>query len=348
MAQEKSSVRIRVSVEVARIVAKDAPRDLQLQAARGALPLPARDLATVLFMLCHGGDAEMRAAAVECARSLPAERLTPILADPETHPRLLDFFVRLRATEPAVIEPVLANPALAEASLLAVAGQGNETVLALLAGHCLQSRATPDLTAALLANPHLAPVLQARLDKQYGDTAPTPTTPLPATADEDADQAGDAGEDADDEPSESDPEEELNLSKYQLALEMGVAEKIKIAMSGDKEWRSIFLKDANKLVSSAVLKNPRITDGEVLTVAKNKSSNDELIRLITLNKDWVKHYEIKKALIMHPKTPLPKALRYMNVLSEKDIKHLAKSRGVSQVLVNNARRMQMAMEKKKS
>ena len=70
------------------------------------------------------------------------------------------------------------------------------------------------------------------------------------------------------------------------------------------------------------MKNPRITDGEVLTVAKNKSSSEELIRLITLNREWVKHYEIKKALVMHPRTPLPKALRYMGILSDKDLKNL--------------------------
>ena len=349
MLKEKNSVRLRVSPEVAKIVAKDAPRDLQLQAAQGALSLPARDLATSLFMLCHGGDPEIRGAAVKSARSLSAEFIAPLLGDPATHPRLLDFFARLRPTDTAVIEPLLANEALDDATLLAVAGQGDEAVLALLAKHCLQSQVAPELVAALLANPRLVPELKARLDTQAGAAAaPAPNIATADTEDEDSDQEADAEEYADGEAGENDAEEELNLSKYQLALEMGVAEKIKIAMSGDKEWRSIFLKDANKLVSSAVLKNPRITDGEVLTVAKNKSSNDELIRLITLNKDWVKHYEIKKALIMHPKTPLPKALRYMNVLSEKDIKHLAKSRGVSQVLVNNARRMLMAVEKKKS
>jgi len=127
---------------------------------------------------------------------------------------------------------------------------------------------------------------------------------------------------------------------------MPVAEKIKMGLTGDKEWRSILIKDANKLVSAAVLKNPRITDGEVLAIAKNKSSSEELIRLITLNNDWLKNYDIKRALVMHNRTPLPKALRFMGILSEKDIKALAKSRDVSSVLVNNARRMLLAKEQK--
>jgi hypothetical protein len=148
------------------------------------------------------------------------------------------------------------------------------------------------------------------------------------------------------EPAAEEAQDEENLSKYQRLLEMGVAEKIKMALSGDKEWRGLLIKDANKLVCSAVLKNPRITEGEVLTVAKNRSTSEELIRLITLNREWVKNYEIRRALVMHPRTPLPKALRYMNTLGEKDIKFLAKSRNVSQIIVNNARRMLMAKAKK--
>jgi len=127
---------------------------------------------------------------------------------------------------------------------------------------------------------------------------------------------------------------------------MPVAEKIKMALTGDKEWRTILLRDSNKLVCGAVLKNPRITDGEVLAVARNRSAGDELIRLILLNNEWIKVPEIRKALVVHPRTPLPKALRFLNAFSEKELKQLAKSRNVSQVIANSARRMLMVKEKK--
>ncbi len=142
-------------------------------------------------------------------------------------------------------------------------------------------------------------------------------------------------------------EEEVNASKYQLSLTMGVAERIKMALTGDKEWRTLMIKDANKLVHSAALKNPRITEGEVLLVAKNKSSSDELIRLITANKEWLKSYEIQRALVIHPRTPLPKALRFLGMLGEKDLKKLASSRDVSPILVNTARRLLLAKQKRK-
>jgi hypothetical protein len=144
----------------------------------------------------------------------------------------------------------------------------------------------------------------------------------------------------------ADEESLEGLSKYQQSLRMGVAEKIKTALTGDKEWRKILMTDANKLVSSGVLKNPRITEDEVLTLARNRTANEELIRLITLNREWIKSYSIKLALVMHPRTPLPKVLRYMSILSEKDIRSLARSKDVSSVVSNNARRIVMARQKK--
>lgn len=142
-------------------------------------------------------------------------------------------------------------------------------------------------------------------------------------------------------------EDEDNLSKYQQTLHMGVADKIKAALTGDKEWRKLLIGDPNKLVSSAVLKNPRISEGEVYAVARNRSASDELIRIILLNREWLKNYNIKLALVMHPRTPLAKALRFMAVLTEKDLNGLAKSREISRVIANNARRILMNKNKQR-
>ena len=126
---------------------------------------------------------------------------------------------------------------------------------------------------------------------------------------------------------------------------MTVADKIKMALTGDKEWRNLLIRESNKQVNTAVLNNPRITEGEVLTVVKNLSSSEELIRTILLNRDWVKLYEMKKLLVVHPRTPLQTAVKYMIFLSEKDIRVLAKSRNVTQAIVNNAKRMLMTKKR---
>ena len=338
------TVRLRVSPEVAGIVGKGSPREAQLKAARGETPLPARDLVTALFFLRHGGDPEIKDLSLKTFQELGGDILAVVVQDPACHPQLLDFVARLRLEDRTVIEPLLGNPAVSSATLAHIAEKGDRSILNLLASKDEHLRKSPEIVAAILSNPRADRSLKMRLgwkeDPEAGDGRP-----LRKTQEEPEKKEVEDGAES---PAAKDvKEDEENLSKYQMALEMEVSKKIKMALTGDKEWRNIFLKDPNKLVSSAVLKNPRITDGEVLAVAKNKSASEELIRLITLNREWVKSYEIKRALILHPRTPLVKALRYMEILTEKDVKNLAKSRGVSQAIVNNARRMLLAKQRKK-
>ena len=95
----------------------------------------------------------------------------------------------------------------------------------------------------------------------------------------------------------------------------------------------------SKLVNSAVVKNPRITEPEILAIAKSVIQNEEILRIICQNKEWVKNISIRKALVLNNKTPLPVALRFMGFLTEKDLQGMAKSKNISSVLANNARRV---------
>lgn len=153
----------------------------------------------------------------------------------------------------------------------------------------------------------------------------------------------DSGED--DDP--VDEESEQFKSKYQLSQVMGVAEKIKIAQTGDKEWRMILIKDSNKLVSGTVIRNPRITESEVLSIVKSSIQNDEILRVICSSKEWLKNYQIRKALVENPKTPIHSALRLMTTLTEKDLAHLAKSKNIQTVLSTQARKLLFAKKEKR-
>ncbi len=333
MAEQPAAAKLKVSPAAAEVVRPGAPREQQLRAARGGLPLPGTDLLTLLLFFTMGADEELKREALQTLRRIPSDKLAAVLGRALLHPRVLDLIARVRLGDLVVMRALLANASLADATLVHVAAQAEPAVLSLLAQVGDRAASLAEVAEALRANPHADAPLLARL--------------IPGEAQE-VEPEGDVGEDSSDsEEEEGEPEEEINLSKYQKALEMPVSEKIKTAMTGDKEWRGIFTKDANKLVSSAVLKNPRITDGEILALSKSKSATDDQIRLITLNREWVKKYEIKKALIYHPRTPLPNALRYMNIMNDKDLKKLTQSRGVSAVLVNNARRILVIKEKKK-
>jgi hypothetical protein len=140
-------------------------------------------------------------------------------------------------------------------------------------------------------------------------------------------------------------DDEQFLSKYKIAQLMGIGEKIKMALSGDKEWRSILVKDANKLVSGSVIKNPRITEAEILTLIKAGIQNDEIMRLICANKEWIKSYKIRKALVENNRTPVQNAMRYLGTMGEKDLASLAKSKNISSVIATMAKRLLLNKKK---
>ncbi len=335
---DSTTVRLKVSPEIARIVKPGAPRDVQMAAARGALPLAVKDLLTVLFFLCSSKDAELKKAAVTTLRELPANVLVTTLRDASVHPQLLDLLVRARSADAELMRAVIMHPATTEKTLVAVAERASADVLERLAGHQNLLSRHPLVVEAIIANPCAEKKLKDKLGWQDPVQTGTVVAAQLSACDEDEDVDMDEGRSQTEIEALMEEADHEGLSKYQIALELKVAEKIKMGLTGDKEWRSILIKESNKLIQGAVMKNPRITDGEVLMVAKNKTSSDEMVRIILLNKDWMKNYDIKKALVTHPKTPIPKALRFINALTTKDLKDLARSRQVSNIVATAARK----------
>ena len=129
--------------------------------------------------------------------------------------------------------------------------------------------------------------------------------------------------------------ERVSINKQIMTLT--VAEKIKLAMLGNKEARSILIKDANKLVSTAVFNNPRISDPEVVDAVKSRNISEEVLRIISNNRAWLRNYQVKCGLVNNPKTPLGIALKLINHLTIKDLKNLANSKNVPNVISTAAK-----------
>jgi hypothetical protein len=146
-------------------------------------------------------------------------------------------------------------------------------------------------------------------------------------------------------PDAENEEEEKFHSPYQQVQNLGIGDKIKMALTGNKEWRIILIKDTIKPVCCSVLKNPRITEAEVLTIARSSVQYDDIIRIICANREWVKKYAIRKALVENHRTPLIVALKLLATLGQKDLSFLSKSKNVASVIATQARKL--ALEKKK-
>jgi predicted nucleotidyltransferase len=130
-------------------------------------------------------------------------------------------------------------------------------------------------------------------------------------------------------------------SRFQEIQDMPVPDKIKLAMTGDKEARSILIKDSNKQVQEAVLDSPRISDMEIVAVANSRNVPDEMLRKIAVNRQWMKNYQVRLGLVNNPKTPLPMGLKIIGTLMLADLKRLSKNKGVSNVLSSAAQRFVM-------
>ncbi len=130
--------------------------------------------------------------------------------------------------------------------------------------------------------------------------------------------------------------DETNI--YRLIQQLSVAEKIKLALTGNKQARELLLKDRNKIIVASVLKNPRITDEEVIKIANSRDVSQEILRQVASRKEWLKNYNVKVGLVRNPKTPLSIALKLLDHLYEKDLRTVAKSKNVSAVLMNAALR----------
>jgi len=101
--QEPSKIRLKLSPQAERYARRDAPRESRLMAARGALPLPALELATVLFALIHDPDAEVKSTARESLEGLPESVLAPVLSGP-AHPALLSHLAHAFREQEARLE----------------------------------------------------------------------------------------------------------------------------------------------------------------------------------------------------------------------------------------------------
>ena len=123
---------------------------------------------------------------------------------------------------------------------------------------------------------------------------------------------------------------------------LSTSQKIKMALTGDKEWRTVLIKDTVKPVCCAVLKNPRITEAEIISIIRSSVQFDDIIRIISGNREWLNKYQIRKALVENHRTPLHVALKLLATLPDKDLSSLAKSRNVSSVIATQARKMLIA------
>lgn len=124
----------------------------------------------------------------------------------------------------------------------------------------------------------------------------------------------------------------------QKIAQMTIPQRLSLAMKGTREERAILIRDANKIVSLAVLASPKLTETEVESIARMTSVMEDVLRTIASTRAWMKSYAICSALVKNPKTPPAISLNLMPRLTDRDLRNLSTDRNVPEVVRMTARR----------
>ena len=340
----------------------DAPQEARLMAARGALPLPPAQIASVLFALTHDPDAEVKELACSSLDNLPSPMLDATLAG-DVHPALLTYMATKFQEDEAQLEKIAINAATSDATFCSLASRPFPRIIDIVAQNQVRLLRCPELVETLGENPltgqatidrilHFLGVERGEMEESVAPPVDVPTPPPPADFDAtqemlDLDDPEDlppeltyeSDEEEDEIPEDEGQDEERMRSLQVLIQEMSVMEKIKLARFGNSEARGLLVRERNKLVATAAVRSPKITDSEVVTFAKSRSLHDEVLRIIANNREWTKNYQVKHALTTNPKTPQPIAIKLLNYLTDRDLKTIMGSRDVPGPVSMQARRL---------
>jgi hypothetical protein len=355
---EAQTIQLVLSAQAERYVRSDAPVEVRRLAATGALPLEPVELATVLFALLHDADLEVKTRAQRSLEQLPDAVAARVLAS-NAHPALLGWLAQLWRDRADRMELLALNAATDDRSYAFLASLPHRRVIEIIANNQTRLLRHPEIVEALGNNPLTGRATIDRILSFLGLERPEAELSDESAAGQPQDPGGLSDESAlaalrellgDDvsafapdlirelaENEALDPEKQSNL--FAVVQKMNVMQKVKLARMGNKEARGLLVRDRNKIVASAAIRSPKITENEVVSFAKMRNVCDEVLRAIAANRDWTRSYPVKLALATNPKTPAPSAVKFLNYLQERDLRNIMKSRDVPSAISTHARRI---------
>jgi hypothetical protein len=335
------------------------PRDVVATIARGFLPLPQEELVAVLAYLAGSGDAEIARLASNALSELPARIVLDFASNENV---LADSLVRLLGvtTDGQVLEALIRNRAVPDSAIVALAKSAEPHVQDVIVINQARILRAPEILDALLANPALSADARRRAletreeffekkarlvedgeEPEIIDLPLEPIADLLARAEQDPSPP--APPVALTELEKKNPKATAIWAKLSY---MSISEKVQLAFKGDRMLRMLLVRERNKLVATAVLRNPRIGDQEIENIAGMRNVEDDVLRAIGNNREWSGKYNIMYILCRNPKTPVGVVLPFINRLTLRDLKGLKDDKGVSQVVRESAKRIYLSRTQK--
>jgi hypothetical protein len=248
--------------------------------------------------------------------------------DPGLRSPLVDFFRRgevARDVRLLAAQGALAPRAHEQPALLILLADDSDAIVAATAQATLDVLPVESLSAFLARTDvpdQMRAFFAARGIQAASVAAPDDHEPL-------VDITPDGAEGADGSVTQDDP---------QVLSSLSIVERMKIAMKGTRAQRAVLIRDANKLVSAAVLSSPKLTETEVEAFAKMANVSEEILRIIANTRAWTKNYSVVSALARNPKTPPAISMQLVQRLNDRDLKALSIDRNVPEAVRISARK----------
>lgn len=326
------------------------PPDLRLMAAQGALPLNPTDLLELLQLLLEDRDEKVRQTAGETLTAFPAAELQPLFKDRSTPADVLRW--GLTRPERDLREAVLQNTTTRDEDIEAVVAGLPEHLAELVVINQVRLLRRTSLLEALETNPDLSKDQVRRL-RELRETfkigvveapppAPEPPPPPPPPPAEEEEAPEPAELDAEEAVAQVLTEEERKTEEHVSATKrlfgLNTAGKVIAALKGSREERAILVRDPNRIVASAVLGSPRLTEAEVESFAAMKNVSDQVLRQIGNHREWTKRYSVIANLVKNPRTPLAISIGMVPRLNPRDLRTIAVDRNVPEAIRKQAQR----------
>lgn len=345
----------------------ERPKEMRLMAARGLVPVAPKDLMLVLYTLTRDTDEEVAGEAKQTLVGMPPEVVSSVLSDTGSEQGLLDLFARVLTDEEKLQKILLNNTSSDETVAYLAERVHGQNLIELIANNHERVARSYEIVEALSKNPAITrSTLDGVIDflKLYMGKK----LDMPGLADDSEDAAEKAGdmnaesiiqdievpdgsfldefeldaelvEEDEGEEAESQAPDTLNQSVFVKISTLNIGQKIKLAILGNREARTILIKDPNRIVSRAVLKNPRLTDSEAVLISQSKIVSDEILREIAESRKWARLYQIKLALVTNPKTPPHISITLLRHLRESDLRNLRWNKNLPGVIATAVKQM---------
>jgi hypothetical protein len=324
-----------------------ATKKVRMLVASGSTPIPINQTIEILVLLLSDSDPEVSSRAEQTLRSLGKEEIIVCLQAPECSQSVLEYFAR-SDTDDRILQTIISNPSASGKIVEKLALSVQEHLLERILDNRVRILQFPAILKNIQKNPRATPETRrvvAEIDleffgdkkKEYVIEAPVETA---GSNDQDSILPLESAIPLDDLSLEGLPvdSEARQAELIKKISSLSVREKIRYALFGTREIRTIMVRDTNKEVARSVLRSPKLTENEVEGISAMRGVAEEILTEIGNSKEWIRSYVVVHNLVRNPKTPPAISQRLLFRIRTKDLTLLARDRNIPEAVRHNATR----------